>query len=164
MSLLVLENQFPSGAGRDSGGPGLLGGAWPRRPPACLRGAQGQKGNVRTLTSDGGEVVKVGDALPIKWTMELRVVVGLERREAGKAPGGILDRTMSYVIVRAAAGAMEVRGGGSSHRAGWADERQSGRAAPMRGTHFKEAAVRSGGNATAVRRRGRKGLRASTLG
>lgn len=54
---------------------------------------------MRTLTLDGGGVVRAGDAPPIEWTAGHRVVVRLERGEAGAAPGGMLDITTSPAVV-----------------------------------------------------------------
>lgn len=54
---------------------------------------------MRTLTLDGGGVVRAGDAPPIEWTAEHRVVVRLERGEAGATPGGMLDITTSPAVV-----------------------------------------------------------------
>lgn len=93
---------------------------------------------MRTLTLDGGGVVRAGDAPPIEWTAEHRVVVRLERGEAGAAPGGMLDITTSPAVVSGRSNASPR--GGSGHAAGRAHERHCGRAAPMWGAQFRGAA------------------------
>lgn len=93
---------------------------------------------MRTLTLDGGGVVRAGDAPPIEWTAEHRVVVRLERGEAGAAPGGMLDITTSPAVVSGRSNASPR--GGSGHAAGGAHERHRGRAAPMWGAQFRGAA------------------------